>query len=205
MGAALGGAGVWAETIRQIRLATPTTGIEVLISDLNGRERDIRTVVEARPDILGHNVETVPRLYPQARRGSDFLRSARVLRMAKQMGGDEVITKSGLMVGLGESFDEMVPASMLMVAQEMGGVASGAFDGVDLLFRRTAGGQMIDGEGAQHIALPVENRGRPAGSPRSPRSARRSRGRARPSRARARRRRAGVAARRPTRGPSGWP
>jgi lipoic acid synthetase len=55
-------------------------------------------------------VETVPRLYPQARRGSQFLRSARVLRMAKEMGGPNVITKSGLMVGLGESFEEMIEA-----------------------------------------------------------------------------------------------
>ncbi len=61
-----------------------------------------------RPDVFNHNVETVPRLYPKARRGSEFLRSARVLRMAKEMGGDDVVTKSGLMVGLGESFDEMV-------------------------------------------------------------------------------------------------
>ena len=57
-----GGAGIIAETIRQIRLASPDTSIEVLISDLNGREADIRTVVEAQPEILNHNVETVPRL-----------------------------------------------------------------------------------------------------------------------------------------------
>jgi lipoic acid synthetase len=55
-------------------------------------------------------VETVPRLYPRARRGSEFMRSCRVLRLAKEMGGDEVVTKSGLMVGLGESADEMVEA-----------------------------------------------------------------------------------------------
>jgi lipoic acid synthetase len=67
-------------------------------------------VIHERPDVFNHNVETVPRLYPLARRGSDFLRSARVLRMAKEMGGDGVVTKSGLMVGLGESFEEMVDA-----------------------------------------------------------------------------------------------
>jgi lipoic acid synthetase len=65
-------------------------------------------VVHERPDVFNHNVETVPRLYPKARRGSDFMRSARVLRLAKEMGGDQVVTKSGLMVGLGESFQEMV-------------------------------------------------------------------------------------------------
>jgi len=65
-------------------------------------------VVAEQPDVFNHNVETVPRLYPQARRGSDFMRSARVLAMAKEMGGDQVVTKSGLMVGLGEEFDEML-------------------------------------------------------------------------------------------------
>ena len=66
-------------------------------------------VIHERPDVFNHNVETVPRLYPKARRGSD-LRSCRVLRLGKEMGGDDVVTKSGLMVGLGESFDEMVEA-----------------------------------------------------------------------------------------------
>ena len=65
-------------------------------------------VIAERPDVFNHNVEVVPRLYPVARRGSRFQRSLRVLRNAKEMGGDEVATKSGLMVGLGETFDEMV-------------------------------------------------------------------------------------------------
>jgi lipoic acid synthetase len=67
-------------------------------------------VIAERPDVFNHNVEVVPRLYPVARRGSAFLRSARVLRNAKAMGGDEVVTKSGLMVGLGETHEEMVEA-----------------------------------------------------------------------------------------------
>jgi lipoic acid synthetase len=67
-------------------------------------------VIHEKPDVFNHNVETVPRLYPRARRGSKFLRSARVLRLAKEMGGADVVTKSGLMVGLGESFEEMVDA-----------------------------------------------------------------------------------------------
>ena len=71
-------------------------------------------VIHERPDVFNHNVETVPRLYPKARRGSDFMRSARVLRLAKEMGGDQVITKSGLMVGLGETFDEMVEAFSIL-------------------------------------------------------------------------------------------
>jgi lipoic acid synthetase len=67
-------------------------------------------VIAQRPDVFNHNVEVVPRLYPVARRGSKFERSCRVLRNAKEIGGDQVITKSGLMVGLGESFEEMVDA-----------------------------------------------------------------------------------------------
>ena len=82
----------------------------MLTPDFRGQEMPLAKVIAERPDVFNHNVETVPRLYPIARRGSDFLRSARVLRMAKEMGGDEVVTKSGLMVGLGEEFDEMVEA-----------------------------------------------------------------------------------------------
>jgi lipoic acid synthetase len=67
-------------------------------------------VIAERPDVFNHNVEVAPRLYPVARRGSTWERSVRVLRNAKEMGGDEVTTKSGFMVGLGESFDEMVDA-----------------------------------------------------------------------------------------------
>jgi lipoic acid synthetase len=67
-------------------------------------------VIAERPDVFNHNVEVVPRLYPVARRGSRFERSCRVLRNAKEMAGDEVVTKSGLMVGLGETHDELVEA-----------------------------------------------------------------------------------------------
>ena len=71
-----GGAGIVADTIRAIRRESPATSIEVLISDLNGREADIRTVVEAQPDILNHNVETVPRLQRPVRRRARWDRSA---------------------------------------------------------------------------------------------------------------------------------
>src|SRR4029079_1375970 len=80
----------------------------VLTPDFRGQEMPLAKVIAEGPDVFNHNVEVVPRLYPIARRGSEFLRSARLLEMAKEMGGPEVITKSGLMVGLGESFDEMV-------------------------------------------------------------------------------------------------
>src|SRR5262249_52485088 len=81
-----------------------------LTPDFRGQEMPLAKVIAERPDVFNHNVETVPRLYPMARRGSDFMRSARVLRMAKEMGGSEVVTKSGLMVGLGDEFDEIVDA-----------------------------------------------------------------------------------------------
>ncbi len=104
------GAGIWAATIRQIRAQAPDTKIEVLTPDFRGAEMPLARVLDARPDVFNHNVEVVPRLYSVARRGSTWQRSLRVLRNAKAMSGDSVTTKSGLMVGLGESFAEMVDA-----------------------------------------------------------------------------------------------
>src|SRR6266542_4420434 len=108
------GASAFVGVIRQIRRQAPGCKVEVLTPDFRGQEMPLAKVIAERPDVFNHNVETVPRLYPVARRGSEFLRSARVLRLAKEMGGDEVITKSGLMVGLGEGFDEMVEAFGLL-------------------------------------------------------------------------------------------
>nr|MDQ3356331.1 lipoyl synthase [Actinomycetota bacterium] len=97
-------------TIRSIRKLSPGTKVEVLTPDFRGQEMPLARVIAERPDVFNHNIETVPRLYPLARRGSRFTRSCRVLANAKQMGGDEVVTKSGLMTGLGESMDELVEA-----------------------------------------------------------------------------------------------
>ena len=102
------GASAFVGTIRSIRMQAPGCKVEVLTPDFRGQEMPLAKVIHERPDVFNHNVETVPRLYPKARRGSQFMRSARVLRLAKEMGGAEVVTKSGLMVGLGESFEEMV-------------------------------------------------------------------------------------------------
>jgi lipoic acid synthetase len=102
------GASAFVGVIRSIRKLSPGTKVEVLTPDFRGQEMPLAKVIAEKPDVFNHNVETVPRLYPVARRGSQFMRSARVLRMAKEMGGSEVLTKSGLMVGLGEEFDEMV-------------------------------------------------------------------------------------------------
>ena len=104
------GASAFVGVIRQVRRQAPGCRIEVLTPDFRGQEMPLAKVIAERPDVFNHNVEVVPRLYPVARRGSTWPRSLRVLANAKEMGGEEVVTKSGLMVGLGESFEEMVDA-----------------------------------------------------------------------------------------------
>jgi lipoic acid synthetase len=104
------GAGIWAQTIRAVRRASPRTKVEVLTPDFRGQEMPLAKVLHAQPDVFNHNVEVVPRLYSIARRGSTWERSNRVLRNAKEMAGDTLSTKSGLMVGFGESHDEVVDA-----------------------------------------------------------------------------------------------
>ncbi len=108
------GAGAFVGVIRSIRMQAPGCKVEVLTPDFRGQEMPLAKVIHERPDVFNHNVETVPRLYPKARRGSNFLRSCRVLRVAKEMGGPDVVTKSGLMVGLGEELDEMVEAFQIL-------------------------------------------------------------------------------------------
>ncbi len=104
------GASAFVGVIRQVRRQAPRCKVEVLTPDFRGQEMPLAKVIAERPDVFNHNVEVVPRLYPVARRGSRWHRSLRVLQNAKDMAGDEVVTKSGLMVGLGESFEEMVDA-----------------------------------------------------------------------------------------------
>jgi lipoic acid synthetase len=104
------GARIWAAVIRQVRRQAPGCKVECLTPDFQGQEMPLATVLAERPDVFNHNVEVVPRLYPVARRGSTWGRSLRVLRNAKALGAGDVVTKSGLMVGLGETHDEMVAA-----------------------------------------------------------------------------------------------
>jgi lipoic acid synthetase len=102
-----GGAQQFALTIRALRQALPAATVEVLTSDFHGNAEAVRVVVEAGPDYFNHNVETVPRLYDVVRPGSRFERSVGVLRDAKRL-DPALVTKSGLMVGLGERRDEVV-------------------------------------------------------------------------------------------------
>lgn len=102
-----GGAAQFADTIRSIRSLIPDAKVEVLIPDFNGNEESIRTVLSAGPFVLNHNVETVPRLYPDVRPQADYRRSLSLLETAKSH-CPSILTKSGLMVGLGETIDEVV-------------------------------------------------------------------------------------------------
>lgn len=102
-----GGAALFAETVRAIEELVPDCKTEVLVPDFRGSEDAVRAVVEAGPDVLNHNLETVPRLYPVARPEADYRRSLGVLRMAKAM-SPGMLTKSGLILGMGETRDEVL-------------------------------------------------------------------------------------------------
>jgi lipoyl synthase len=102
-----GGAGRFAETVRQIRLKVKTTSIEVLIPDFKGSREALRVVVDSKPEVINHNVETVPRLYPKVRPQARYERSLEVLRWVKEESAT-IASKSGLMVGLGESPEEVL-------------------------------------------------------------------------------------------------
>jgi len=101
-----GGATIFALTIEALRQRIPDCKTEVLIPDFRGSDEALETVLRARPDILNHNIETVPRLYPAARRGSNYGRSLRLLRRSRET-PPAIPTKSGLMVGLGETLEEV--------------------------------------------------------------------------------------------------
>lgn len=101
-----GGASIFAETVRFIRKTTSST-IEVLIPDFKGSIEALRIVIDSRPDILGHNIETVRRLYPSVRAGADYERSLGILKMAKSI-NKKVITKTGLLLGFGEEVREIL-------------------------------------------------------------------------------------------------
>ncbi len=101
-----GGAAHFAATIKAVREQAPNTTIEVLTPDFKGKPGALETVVEARPDVFNHNLETVPRLYPSIRPGARYFTSLQLLARAKEL-DPSIFTKSGLMVGLGETMDEV--------------------------------------------------------------------------------------------------
>ena len=102
-----GGAGIFAETIREIHRRVPDTRVEVLIPDFKGDPGPLHTVLDAGPDVLNHNTETVPRLYRMARSGGKYTRTLELLDRARAY-APGIPTKTGLMVGLGEEHDELV-------------------------------------------------------------------------------------------------
>jgi lipoic acid synthetase len=117
----VGGARIFAETIRQVRELSPECRIEVLIPDFQGLDEALKVVLDAHPDVLNHNTETVPRLYRVVRSGARYERTLRLLENAKKF-SPGMVTKSGVMVGLGETITELVE-----VFRDLGG------RGVDIL------------------------------------------------------------------------
>ena len=113
----VGGARVFADTIKEIRLRVPECRVEVLIPDFQGLEEPLRIVMDAKPDILNHNTETV-RLYRVARSGARYERTLRLLERAKEM-NPAIPTKTGVMVGLGESTDELLEVFRDLAARKV--------------------------------------------------------------------------------------
>ncbi|TMF06593.1 MAG: lipoyl synthase [Chloroflexi bacterium] len=113
-----GGAGMFARTIKAIRRRSPATTIEVLTPDFQGDLAAVQTVVEARPDIFNHNTETVPRLYARIRPKAVYANSLALLQHVKRL-APEMVTKSGLMVGLGETEDELLDVFRNMRAHDI--------------------------------------------------------------------------------------
>src|SRR5690606_22550947 len=101
-----GGASLFAMTIRAIRERVPGCGVEVLVPDFQGSHEAMDIVLDAAPDVLNHNIETVPRLYKQVRMGARYERSLEMLQYAKSKRPD-IPTKAGVMLGLGETLDEV--------------------------------------------------------------------------------------------------
>ena len=113
-----GGAEIFAACIAEIRRRLPETSIEVLIPDFKGNAEALGIVVEARPDILNHNLETIERLYRIARPGGRYPRALELLRRAKEF-DSSLLTKSGIICGLGEDWDELLSAMRDLRAQQV--------------------------------------------------------------------------------------
>src|SRR5215471_9531240 len=114
----LGGARVFADTIREIRRRMPDCRVEVLIPDFQGLDEPLQIVMDAEPNILNHNTETVPRLYRVARSGARYERTLRLLERAKEL-RPAIPTKTGVMVGLGETTDELLTVFRDLAARKV--------------------------------------------------------------------------------------
>ena len=121
-----GGAHIFAETIRQIRQRIPDCGIEVLIPDFQGNWDALREVVEAGPDVIAHNIETVPRLYRRVQPWDNYDISLELFRQVKRM-NPTIITKSGLIVGMGETKEELVEVMRDLRACDVGILTIGQY------------------------------------------------------------------------------
>ena len=121
-----GGAGIFAETIRQVRIRRPACRIEVLIPDFQGDEAALRTVLDAGRDVLNHNTETVPRLYRTARPGGRYSRTLDLLDRARRY-TPHIPTKSGVMVGLGEEYPEVIETLADLHAAGVGIITIGQY------------------------------------------------------------------------------
>jgi lipoyl synthase len=113
-----GGARVFAETIREIKNRVPDCSVEVLIPDFQGIEECLRIVLEAKPNVLNHNTETVPRIYRAVRSGARYERTLELLRRAKAI-DPTMVTKTGVMVGIGEDMSELIATFRDLAAQKV--------------------------------------------------------------------------------------
>ncbi len=121
-----GGSAIFAETVSEIRRLHPECVVEVLIPDFKGSERALRVLLDSHPDILNHNIETVPRLYPSARGGGNYALSLNVLERAHQISAD-IVTKTGMMLGLGEKEGEIRSVMEDLVARRVGILTLGQY------------------------------------------------------------------------------
>lgn len=125
-----GGAGIWAETIIRTREACPEMSVEVLIPDFEGNWPALQMVIDARPHIINHNLETVRRMYPAVRPSAKFDRSLELLRRVKEQGG---VAKTGIMVGIGERDEEVLALIDDVLAKTGVTRADGSADACDIL------------------------------------------------------------------------
>ncbi len=126
----IGAAQAFVKVVEEIRLQAPGCRVEILTPDFQGNEAALRLVVAARPEILNHNIETVPRLYRVAKSGGRYERSLRFLEQAKEIAaetGEEIVTKTGIIVGMGEEMHELLDVFHDLAARRVGILTIGQY------------------------------------------------------------------------------